>query len=155
MKPPKRDTKNYEKVSTEGFVPGIIEEVIYDKEHTFKGFEGKPDTQEFGVRLKFTLDGCKFPHYSKWMRFNYGEKANLYKKVLVPLVEGIKPDQTDFDLDQIKGMKVNTLWVDNDEFQNLETIRPIGKKIVPLNIAPGKIEPAEVHEVATDEEVPF
>lgn len=149
MKPPKREMKDYEKVSTEGMVPGIIEEVAYDPLHKFKGFEGKPDTEEHAVRLKFKLEGCKFPHYSRWMRFNYGEKANLYKKVLVPLVEAAKPDM-DFDLDHLKGMKVNTLWVDNGDFQNLDTMRPIGKKLVPP--APAKEERAEIHENEPNEE---
>lgn len=153
MKPPKRDVKNFEKVSTDGLVPGIIEDVAYDQLHKFKGFEGKPDTEEPAVRLKFKLEGCQYPHYTRWMRFNYGEKANLYKRVLVPLVEGAKPDM-DFDLDQLKGMKVNTLWTDNGDFQNLETMRPLGKKIVPANVPLDKEPPAEVHEV-DEEQVPF
>lgn len=153
MKPPKKDSKDYEKVSTEGMVPGFIEDIAYDNEHPFKGFEGKPDTKAPAVRLKFKLDGYQYPHYSRWMRFNYGEKANLFKRVLLPLVEGAKPDM-DFDLDQLKGAKVNTLWVDSGDYQNLETIRPIGKKVVPL-VTADKIEQAEVLEVAQDEETPF
>lgn len=156
MKPPKRESKDYEKVSTDGFVPGIIEDIAYDQKHKFNGFEGGPDTFSPAVRLKFKLEGCKFPHYSRWMRFNYGEKANLYKRVLVPLVEGAAPDM-DFDLDLLKNLKVNTLWVDNGDFQNLDTMRPIGKKVASGGSV-SQVPPrgmAETAENAIDEEVPF
>jgi hypothetical protein len=152
MKPPKRaSSMEYEKVSTEDFIPGVIEDIRYDAEHVFKGFgkdekgNQKPDTKAHAVRLKFKLEGYQYPHYSRWMRFNYGEKANLYQKILVPLVEGAAPDM-DFDLDQLKGVKVKTLWVEKNDFQSVETIRPVGKKVVALNVMDQTAEVAETHE---------
>jgi hypothetical protein len=152
MKPPKRaGNMEYEKVTTDDFVSGIIEDINYDPEHTFKGFgkdasgKDKPDTKAAAVRLKFKLEGYQYSHYSRWMRFNYGEKANLYLKFLVPLVEGAKPDM-DFDLDQLRLLPVKTLWSEKNDFQSVETIRPIGKKVVPLNVFTPAAQIAETHE---------
>lgn len=156
MKPPKRDTSNmeYEKVKTDDFVAGVIEAIQYEEKHLFKGYgkdeEGnpRPDRMAPATRFKFKLEGCEFSHYSSWMSFSYGEKSNLYSKYLLPLVEGAVHDM-DFDLDQLKGMKVKTLWVDKKSgFQAVETIRPIGKKIKPLNVLPQ----TETAEVAEDDE---
>ena len=150
MKPPKREgSGDYEKVKTDDFVSGIIEDVAYDMLHKFKGFEGKPDTEAPGVRFKFKLEGYQYPHYSRWMKFNYGEKANLYLKYLAPLVDGAAPDM-DFDLDQLKGLKVKTLWNEKNGFQSVETIRPIGKKVAPATLP--KEQLAEMHEVEPNED---
>jgi len=62
------------------------------------------------------------------MRFNVGEKSNLYKKYLAKLVEGIIPD-ADFDIDHLRGMKIKTLWEESNDFQNIESIFPLDKKI--------------------------
>mgnify|MGYP007099612416 CR=1 FL=1 len=62
------------------------------------------------------------------MKFNYGEKANLYVKFLSSLVENAVPDM-DFDLEALKGMKIKILWADKNGFQYPETVRPQGKKI--------------------------
>ena len=62
------------------------------------------------------------------MRFNVGEKSNLYRKYLVKLVEGITPD-ADFDIDHLRGMKIKTLWEEQNDFQNIESIFPLEKKI--------------------------
>lgn len=132
MRPPVQE-RNYEKVSTDNFIPGIIEEIQYDKEHKFK-FKGE-ESIAFGCRFKFMLEGYKHAHYSRWLKFNYGEKANLYKKYLVPLVDGAKPEM-DFDLDQLKGVKVKTLWSEKNDFQSVETIRPAGKKVIPVQKPP-------------------
>ena len=149
MKPPKRQTVSYEKVKTDDFIQGIIDEIEYDKEHKFNN-KGE---EKIGpaVRFKFVLDGYKYPHRSKWMGFSYGEKSNLYSKFLTALVEGAKPDM-DFDLDGLKGLKVKTLWSEKNDFQTVETIRPVGKKIL---FVQEKSDLTETHEVETDEEVPF
>ncbi len=133
MKPAKREF-DYERVSTEDLVSGIIEDVQYEETHSFKGFQGAPDKVAPGIRFKFKLEGYSFPHYSRWMKFNYGAKANLFTKYLVALVEGAVPDM-DFDLDQLKGLAVKTLWSEKNGFQNLETIRPAKGKIVALSVA--------------------
>ena len=102
MKPKKMEKKDFERVDTSDFVMGTIEEIQYDQNHEFK-FEGKTNIRP-AVRIKFKVDGYKYHHYSRYMGFSYGDKANLYLKYLVPLVEGATPDM-DFDLDLLKGMK--------------------------------------------------
>jgi len=125
MRPPKKD---FERVPVGIEVRGIIEEVQYDT-RSFKAYkEGDEDTTGPAVRFKFKLDGCSFPHYSRWMKFNVGEKANLYKKYLVELVENAVPNM-DMDLDELNSMRVITTWADNGDFQNLETIAAEDAKI--------------------------
>lgn len=128
MKPPKREKTEFEKVSTEDFTVCTIAEISYDMEHKFTGYQGAEDKIKPAVRFKFLVEGYKFPHYSRWMSFNFGEKSNLFLKYLVPLIEGATPDM-DFDLDALKGMKIKILWAEKNEFQYPETIRPIGKKL--------------------------
>lgn len=127
MKPTRRATE-FEKVAIGEMINGVIESIAYDQEHKFKGFQGKEDTIQPAVRFKFALEGYKFPHYSRWFKFSYAEKSNLYKIFLTKLVENAKPDMN-LDLDLLKGMKVKTIWVENQNFQNLESIFPVGNKI--------------------------
>ncbi len=128
MKPQARSNKDFEKVIIGEMIPGTIIDITYDKEHKFKGFEGREDTIQEAVRFIFELEGYQYKHYSRWFKFNYGEKANLYKIFLSKLVEDAKPEM-DFDLDLLKGMKVKTLWNENKDFQNLESIFPVGAKV--------------------------
>lgn len=150
MKPPKQNNVEYEKVPTDDFVKAEIEDIAYDQEHLFKGFNGEADKKRPAVRLRFKVEGCKFSHYSRWMSFSYGEKATLFTKYLVPLVEDAQPDM-DFDLDGLKGMKIKILWAEKNGFQFPETIRPIGSKLkngLPeIQMGSNDLEP--------DEEVPF
>lgn len=145
MKPPKRENKDFEKVLVGEMLPGVIENVLYDQEHKFKGFQGKEDTVQPAVRFKFKLDGYEFAHYSRWYKFSYGEKANLYKIFLSKLVENAQPDM-DFDLDLLKGLKVKTLWNENGDFQNLESIFPAQGKVKASDPLPLTDEPEETHE---------
>lgn len=140
MKPPIRPKIEYEKVAVDEWVSGEIEEIQYNMEYK-SSWEGKEKVGP-AVRLKFKLDGCQWPHYSRWMSFNYGEKANLYKKYVSQLVEGAAPDM-EFDLDALKGMKIKTMWANDGDYQKLEMIRPVEKKI------PFTAEPKE------EEEIPF
>jgi hypothetical protein len=149
MKPPQRQTVNYEKVKTDDFIPGIIEDIEYDNAHVFK-YKGEEKTVP-AVRLKFKLEGYKYSHRSRWIGFNYGEKSNLYTKFLIPLVDGAKPDM-DFDLDKLKGMEVKTLWSEKNDFQTVETIRPINQK---MTYQKEKSDMAETYEPGADDEVPF
>ena len=153
MKPPKPDKTEYEKVSTDDFLTGVIKEVQYDQEHKFKGFNGEADKLKSAVRFKFEIDGYKHSHYSRWMTFSYGEKSNLFLKYLVPLVDGAVPDM-DFDLDQLKGLKVKTLWSEKNDFQTVETIRPIGGKIAftAEQVVQDEFDPSDLQ---PDEDVPF
>jgi len=131
MKPPQKSVDKkleYEKVVIGDMIPGIIEIVQYDEKHKFRGFEGKPDTIQPAVRFKFKLDGYKYAHYSRWMKFNVGEKSTLYSKYLLKLVENAVPNM-DMDFDVLNGMKVKTLWQEKGDFQDIDSIFPIGKKV--------------------------
>ena len=128
MKPPKREKTDFEKVTIEDFTICTIAEITYDMEHKFTGFEGAADTVKPAVRFKFDVEGYKFQHYSRWMKFVLSEKSNLYSKYISQLVEGAEPDM-DLDLDILKGMKCKILWAEKNDFQFPETVRPIGGKI--------------------------
>jgi hypothetical protein len=127
MQPKQRE---FERVSTDDFIVGVISNIEYDMEHksTWKGEE------KIGaaVRIKFNLEGYQYQKYSGWMSFQYGEKTNLFKKYLSSLVEGAQPNMK-FDLDQLKNMRVKILFKDSEDgkYQNVDTIRPAEKKIVP------------------------
>jgi hypothetical protein len=126
--PPRTSSTTFEKVQIGEFILGTIDKIEYDTAHKFKGFEGKEDSIAPALRFVFKLQGYEWPHRSRWMRFTLGEKSNLYKKYVSKLVMNAVPDM-DFDLDQLKGMQIKTLWEENGEFQNLESIFPIGQKL--------------------------
>jgi hypothetical protein len=133
MKPPKTNKTDFEKVTTDDFTMCTIEEITYDMEHTFKGFATKEDPKPVdkvkpAVRFKFKVEGYEYPHYSRWMSFNLGSKSTLFIKFVSPLVDGINED-ADFDLENLKGMKVKVLWAEKNGFQYPETVRPQGKKV--------------------------
>lgn len=130
MKPPPRIRPEYEKVGTEDWVSGSIEDIQRDEKRDtgFKDEETAEPIIKDCVRFKFKLDGCSYAHYSRWMTFSYHEKAGLFKKYLCSLVEGAKADM-EFDIERLKGMKIKTMWANNGEFQNLEMIRPVEKKL--------------------------
>lgn len=139
MKPPVRPQTEFEKVTVGEMINGTLH-IEYDQEHKFKGFEGKPDTIQPAVRFIFDLEGYQFKHYSRWYKFSYSEKSNLYKKIVSKLVEGAKPDM-DFDLDCLEGMQVKTIWDENGGFQNLDSIFPLNGKIKADAVPPTKEEP--------------
>jgi hypothetical protein len=145
MIPPSRKIE-YEKVATDDFLKGTIEDIKYDLEHK-SSYKGK---EKIGpaVRIIFSVDGYKFPHGTPWMYFGLGEMTNLYKKYISSLVEGAVPDM-EFDIDQLKGMRVKMLWKDNGDFQHIETIRPLESKIIPSK----KIEANDA--IEPEEEIPF
>lgn len=128
MKPPPKAHMDYERVPVDEWVNGVIQDIQYEPEHKriWKGEEKVGPA----VRFKFALEGCEYPHYSRWMSFNYGEKSNLFKKYIAALVENAKPNM-DMDLDVLKGFKIKTMWANNGDFQNLEMLRPQGAKISP------------------------
>ena len=130
MRPPERKKHEYEKVVCNEMITGIIEQVQYDNEHKFKGFSGGEDTIQPAVRIKLKLDGYKFPKFSRWMKFNTGEKSNLYKKYIIKLIEGAKPDM-DFDLDALNGLPIKVIFTEDGEYQNIDSIFPVGKKVMP------------------------
>lgn len=137
----------YEKVKTDDFVTGEIKEIKYDMEHKFT-YQGNTKVAP-ACRIVFKVDGYKFDHGTPWMSFNLSEKSNLFKKYVLPLVAGAE-EYMEFDLDQLIGMKVKMLWADKGDFQHIETIRPLGEKLVPLNLMEKSDSISQ-----TDEEVPF
>ena len=141
MRPPKRDTIKFEKVAIGEMITGIIEEVQYDEKHTFKGFQGGPDTNSPAIRFKLKLDNYEFPHFSRWMRFNLGSKSNLFNKYISKLIENAHPDM-DIDLDVLKGVRIKTVWSENGDFQNIEAIFPNGSKIDANSFIPADDLPA-------------
>lgn len=130
LKPPPRTKQDYEKVDTEDWVTGVIEEIQSDEKRD-TGFKdedtGEPIIKHM-IRFKFKLEGYHYPHYSRWMALSYHEKANLYKKYLFNLVAGAAPDM-DFDLESLEGCPVKMMWSNNGDFQNIEMIRPVGAKV--------------------------
>lgn len=146
MKPPKRDEKEFERIEEyDEWIEGTINEIEYNENYTRK-FQGEEKTGP-AARFKFGLKGYEFPKRSRWLTFSYAEKANLYKNFVSVLVEGAEPDM-DFDLDELKGMAVKTMWTKSKDgkFDNLTMIRPLGKKLYE-DSAPEKKEETE--------EVPF
>ena len=132
LKPPPRQKIEYEKVATDDWTVGVIDEIEFEKDRA-TGFRDEKTGEEIihdSVRFKFILDGYKFPHKSNWMKLSYHEKSNLYIKYLSALVEGAKPDM-DFDLEQLQGLPVKIMWKQNGEYQNVEIIRPKGAKVKP------------------------
>lgn len=132
MKPAPYIRPEYEKIKVDDWVLGVIEEIQRDEKRTtgFKDEEtGEPIIKDC-IRFKFNIEGCSYPHYSRWMTFSYHEKSGLYSKYLLSLVENAKPDM-DFDLERFKQFKIKMMWANNGNFQNLELIRPAGNKIDP------------------------
>lgn len=144
----KLDPKSYEQVKINALIAATITAIEYKDDHQFPGYKGNPPTIDKAVRIKMTLEGYEFPRTSGWLRFSNGEKASLYKKYLVPLVEGIKPDAK-FDLDHLIGMKVQLMFIQNKEYQNINVIVPADK---PLGYTD---QPATAKESMTEEQVPF
>ena len=146
--PPLRKME-YEKIKTDDFVTGEIKEIRYDLEHKFT-YQGKEKINP-ACRIVFKVDGYKFDHITPWMTFNLSEKSNLFKKYVSPLVDGAT-EYMEFDLDQLIGMKVKMLWADKGDFQHIETIRPLGDKVIPGQV---KKVVDDLAEAIGDDEVPF
>lgn len=124
--PPERkkmDPKDYERVPVGVFVTGEIAEVQHEKDHIFKG---KNATTADAIRFKLTLDGLKFPHYSRWMTFTTSEKSNLYLKWLSALVEGAKPDMN-INIKILEHLRIKMIWINdprNPDFQSIQLVLP-------------------------------
>ncbi len=132
LKPPPRTKMEYERVDTQDWTLGVIEEIQREenRETGYKDKEtGEPLIRDC-IRFKFKLEGYHYPHYSGWMTFGYGEKFNLFKKYILALVDKAQPDM-DFDLERLKNFPVKIMWVNNGDYQNVEMVRPAGAKIDP------------------------
>lgn len=167
MKPPIQ-RYDFEKVPTNDFVNAVIAEIEYDENHLFRGFatkDGKsiPDTIRCGARFTFEIEGCKFPHKSRWMKLVYSKKAPVFKKYIMPLVEGAR-EYMDWDLDNLKGMRIKMLWRDDGNFQDIDTVRPRDRALAykenaqiykgDVQILEQKAE-AEISEEEIENEIPF
>ena len=155
MRPPQRSNiTQFERVPQyEEWLRATITEVKLEENHKFS-FQGK-DTLQDGVRFQFAIEGCKHPHYSRWMKYNYSEKANLYKKFLLSLVENAEPDMQ-FDLDRFQNLPVKLMFSQNGEFDNLERVKPDGAKL--LRTKSSVVDDDTSVEAAPDEdpnEIPF
>jgi len=120
--PPKFD---YEKVALGIPIAGVISNIDYEDKHVFKSKDGEKTMS--AVRLVLKLDGYEYPHRSRWMTFSYDERSNLFQKYLSELILGAMPEM-EMDLDVIKGMRVSTVWGEQNDFQFIESISPIGEK---------------------------
>ena len=141
MRPPKANNTDFERIKEyDTWIPGVIEEIKLEENRRtgFKDDKTGADKYVDQVRFKFQLDGHSYAHYSRWMTYSFGEKANLYLKYLKQLVAGAQPDMK-FDLDLLKGFKVKTMWTQNGDFDNLEQIRPFAGKFT----GGGAVEPPE------------
>lgn len=129
MKPPARQKTEFERIPKyDDWVEGTIIDIEYDENHK-STYQGEEKIRPC-VRFKFGLKGCEFPHRSRWLTFSYGEKANLYKNFILALVEDAEPDM-DFDLDNLKGLEIKTMWTKDEEYDNLAMIRPLVGKFNP------------------------
>ena len=144
MRPPNQSQTDFERIGDfakyDEWIPGDIAGVALRENHLtgFKDEKTGKDKYADQVRFKFTLQGAAYPHYSRWMTYSFGEKANLYLKYLKQLVAGAQPDMK-FDLDLLKGFKCKTMWTQNGDFDNLEQIRPAADKFT----GGGAVEPPE------------
>lgn len=129
MKPTPKPKLEYEKVKTDDWTTGVIEDIQRDEKRNtgFKDEAGEEIIKD-SIRFKFKLEGYQYAHYSNWMAFSYHEKAGLLSKYIFSLVAPAVADM-DFDLERLKGMEVKVMWADKGEYQRVEIIRPVGKKI--------------------------
>jgi hypothetical protein len=146
---PNRSNTDFERVRPDEWISGIIAKVERDpaRKSTYKGEDRIVDS----VRFVFSLEGYKFNHFSRWMTFSYSEKSTLLTKYLIPLVQGAKKN-FDFDLEQLKGMAIKTMWSVNGDWDNLELIRPLKSMVIP------EIEPQDeppMNEAPPEDDIPF
>ena len=136
MKPPR---KEYEKIRVDEWLQGEIVDIQYEKEHEFnyKGVKSVGPAAKIQIELK----GYKDKKSTGWLSFNYSQKSNLYKFFIEPLVEGARPNM-DFDLDNLKNLRIKVMYAQKGEYQNLFAVRPDQTKI--LSSAHPMAEPNEL-----------
>ena len=141
LRPPKEGKMDMEKVKVGEFVFGTIEKIQYERDHVFKGFEGKEDRTAPAVRFVFKLQGYEFNHYSRWMKFSMDKRANLFDKYVTALVANAK-EYMDFDLEELVGMDVKMIWDEKNSFQSISNIWPVKKKITVKELQDEPDEPS-------------
>ena len=154
----------FEKVVVDEWVPGKIEAVQFDANKTYKAKNketGEWETKTAAhVRFKFALEGCRYPHYSRWMKASTNEKSNLYSKFLKYLCPQYDCQDKVIDIDLLTGAAVKTMWENSGEYQNLAQIRGQDPTLNIIasgtGVAPGLEDPPEGHQDAPDDgDVPF
>ena len=140
MLPPEKKKTDFERIPVyDEWVNGEIVEIQYDENHK-SIYQGQTRVKP-AVRFSLRLDGCRFNHKTRWMTFNYSEKAYLYKTFLKELVEGAT-EYMRFDLDALKGMKIKTMWQADGDYDNLMAVRPLEARL-PLSAGLVEGEPPE------------
>lgn len=124
----------YEKCKIDEWLVGEIAEVQQKLgvEKKYKNSEtGETEIRKVDqARFKFSLEGYKYPHYSRWNTLSTNERANLYKNYIQALFgERYQPD-TMLDISKLAGLKVKTMWDETrlrsgDMFQFVSKIRPL------------------------------
>ena len=113
----------YEKVTADEWLVGVIEEVQYQADRKYKSKD--KDTGEWSeksaphVRIKLKIDGYKFPHYSRWMKASTNEKSNFYAKYLKHLCPDFDCKDKVVDIDKLVGVRVRTMWENDGEYQHI------------------------------------
>jgi hypothetical protein len=136
---------DYEKVVIDEWVEGVISDVQerLNENRKFKNEQtGEWETKAVQeCRFVFTLDGCKYNHYSRWMTISVAEKSNLWSKYLKKLCPELAPNIS-VDLDALKGVKVKTMWTeeegkDGNIYQVILQIKAVDKIIPEMLIISG------------------
>ena len=135
MRPPRQSQTEFERIGDfakyDEWIPGKILDISLREDHLtgFKDEKTGKEKRADQVRFKFELKGAAYPHYSRWITYSYGEKANLFLKYLKHLVEGAQPDFS-FDIEDLKEFQVKTMWSANGDFDNIDQVRPLGAKLI-------------------------
>lgn len=130
MRPPRPQEKTeFERIQVyDEWLNAKIVEIKLEENHKFT-FQGKEKLCD-GVRFKFEVEGHNYPKYSRWMKYMSDERSTLYKVFLKAFFENAEPGMTDFDLDRLKDMKVKVMFSQNEDFDNLDKIKPLGAKVL-------------------------
>ena len=157
-----KQSMEYEKLAVDEWLTGKIEEVQYDEHRTYKSKDKESgewsEKESPHVRLKLKIDGYKWPHYSRWMKCSTNGKSNFYSKYLKYLCPEYDCEDKVIDIDKLVGVKCKTMWENNDEYQNITSIRGLEPTLNIIasgeEITPG-LPPEDVSENDGNMDVPF
>lgn len=141
--------KVFEQVVVDEWISGEIVDIQYEQDHEFthKGNKKIADA----VKILIRLDGYHDSKSTGWWTFNYAEKSNLYNLFIKSLVAGATPNM-EYDLDNLKNMKIKVMYSQNGEYQNLTMVRPLKMNGGVTGI---RKETVAMPDEIPDEEVPF
>lgn len=105
---------DFEKVKIDEWINGEIVEVQerlgVDRKYKDKDTGETKIRKVDEVRLKLTLEGYEYHHYSRWMTLSTNENSNLYKKYIQSLFGSKFPPDTILDVERLTGLQVKTMW---------------------------------------------